>query len=459
MKRLIVIIIYYPKAYFLDEEGEEIKVEKCNKDKLGSKYKHFLKNSELSNYYCLNKVNYTFISYVNSIKLQLFPCKNTTENNNHCKPKGIINENINGKLLEIKFEDILITPLNYDTPIKERINLIYTTVFKTFGQYLFAEMQIVNIETSTNIIGFDFLTKPRKEYFIKYNSIEIIPQPGYDLNDETNNYPICEIEFQLNDKILLEKREYIQLINILGEVGGLMEMFYSFFTLISSFVSDILYPKTIANNLFAFDMNKKIILIKKEKKSLFKYIVDKKEEENEKIYKRIISPDAIKKGNKEKSINIKNYLEINDINSDVNLFNKNNIISKNFHNSENKPDNFDNLSVRNIFKYPKKNTRNILNTRTNKIKLNLITHNEKNFIINKINLTDILISICFCFKRKKRKVYKLLLDETMNVIMEKLDIFNLFRDLCSIENLNDNCNSGIIKMSKECSNNLQNIRH
>ena len=98
----------------------------------------------------------------------------------------------------------------------------------------------------------------------------------------------------------------------------------------------------------------------------------------------------------------KNIL-LNDINSDVNLFNKNNIISKNFHNSENKPDNFDNLSVRNIFKYPKKNTRNILNTRTNKIKLNLITHNEKNFIINKINLTDILISICFCFKRKKEK--------------------------------------------------------
>ena len=198
--------IYYPKAYFNDEEIEEIKIERCNIDMLGSKYKQFYTNSNLNNYYCLSKVNYTFISYTNSIKLQLFPCKNTTENNNHCKPKEIIDEKINGKDFEINFEDILITPLNFGTPIKEKMNLIYTTVFKTFGQYLYTEMQIVNIETSTNIIGFDFLTKPKNEYFIKYNSLEIIPQPGYDLNDETNDYPICEVEFQLNDKIFIRKK-------------------------------------------------------------------------------------------------------------------------------------------------------------------------------------------------------------------------------------------------------------
>ena len=54
--------------------------------------------------------------------------------------------------------------------------------------------------------------------------MEILPQPGYDLNDETNNNPICEIEFQLKDKILLEIRQYDQLIDVLGEVGGFMEL-------------------------------------------------------------------------------------------------------------------------------------------------------------------------------------------------------------------------------------------
>ena len=208
--------VYYPVAYFVEGELEKIELEKCNIDKIGSKYRKFFRETDFDNYYCLSNVNYTLLGYINSIKLQLFPCKNDSEINNNCKPKEVIDEYLNGKTLEVDFEDILITPLNYDSPVKERINLIYTSIFKTFGQYMFTEMQLVNIETSTNIFGFDFLTNPKNDYFIKYYSLEIIPQPGYNLDDETNNYPIVEIEFQLNDKILLEKRQYIQLIDVLG---------------------------------------------------------------------------------------------------------------------------------------------------------------------------------------------------------------------------------------------------
>ena len=222
---------------------------------------------------------FTLLAYINSIKLQLFPCKNGTENNYNCKPKEIFDEYLNGKNLEIDFEDILITPFNYDSPVKERINLIYTTIFKTFGQYLFTEMHLVNIETSTNIFGFNFLTNPKVDHFIKYDSLEIIPQPGYNLDDVTNNYPIVEIEFQLNDKIMLEKRQYIQLIDVLGEVGGLMEIIFSFFGVICSFVTDILYKKSIANNLFSFDLRKKIISIKKGKDLIFKINHKKNKEE------------------------------------------------------------------------------------------------------------------------------------------------------------------------------------
>ena len=452
--------IYYPKAYFNDEEIEEIKIERCNIDMLGSKYKQFYNNSNLNNYYCLSKVNYTFISYTNSIKLQLFPCKNTTENNNHCKPKEIIDEKINGKDFEINFEDILITPLNFGTPIKEKMNLIYTTVFKTFGQYLYTEMQIVNIETSTNIIGFDFLTKPKNEYFIKYNSLEIIPQPGYDLNDETNDYPICEVEFQLNDKILLEKRQYIQFIDVLGEVGGLMEIIYSFFGMICSFVGDILYEKTIANNLFSFNVNKKIIYIKKEENKLFKFSVDKNKEEEKRFYSRILSPSSTKKIKRDKlmimdTINI----EVSDKNSGNNLIDKKNNLEKNTYNNEINLDNFENYSVKNNFKSLNKDSSKMLYKSTNKSKSNSINNSKNEWIINKINLSDSLFSMCFCFKRKRRSVYKLLLNETMNIIIEKFDIFNLFRDLCAIEKLKNNYkyDSEVIIMSSECVNNLQNI--
>ena len=257
--------IYYPKAYFIDEDIEEVKLERCNLNKIGSKYKYLLADYNLENYYCLSHVNFTFKAYKNSLRLKLFPCKNNTENNNHCKSKEIIDEYLNGKNMEINFEDILITPLDYEHPIKERINNIFTTIFKIFGQYLYSEMQLVHIETTNNIIGLDFLTNPKHGQYIKYDLVEILPQPGYDINDEINNNQKCEIEFQCNDKILFEKRQIVQLIDVLGEVGGLMELIKSFFGLINSFALDIIYEKIITNDLFSFDIDKKIIIIKKDK--------------------------------------------------------------------------------------------------------------------------------------------------------------------------------------------------
>ena len=456
--------VYYPVAYFVEGELEKIELEKCNIDKIGSKYRKFFRETDFDNYYCLSNVNYTLLGYINSIKLQLFPCKNDSEINNNCKPKEVIDEYLNGKTLEVDFEDILITPLNYDSPVKERINLIYTSIFKTFGQYMFTEMQLVNIETSTNIFGFDFLTNPKNDYFIKYYSLEIIPQPGYNLDDETNNYPIVEIEFQLNDKILLEKRQYIQLIDVLGEVEGLMEIIFSFFGVICSFVTDILYKKSIANNLFSFDLRKKIISIKKGKDLIFK--INHNNTKEEKNLGSIITSQNthINKINKKKLLimDTLNDKEINDKMSENYLINKKNILEINPYGNQINNANYDTISVKNNSKETEKNkSRSFLN-KSKKInnKLNLASDNNKNdMIINKFNLKDTLITLCFCYKNKRNKKTKILLDETMNIITEKLDILNLFRNICTIENLKNDFdyNVGILKISEECSNNLSDI--
>ena len=104
-------------------------------------------------------------------------------------------------------------------------------------------MQIVKIATSTNIIGFDFLTEPKIEEFIKFDNEVILPFPGYNYDDEESTYPRTIFELKLNDKIMREKRQYVQLIDVLGEIGGFMEIIYSFFSLICSLIVDILYKK------------------------------------------------------------------------------------------------------------------------------------------------------------------------------------------------------------------------
>ena len=449
--------IYYPVAYFRDEEEEEIKVELCNIDKIGSKYKKFYEESQLDKYYCLNKVNHTLKAYMNSFVIKIYPCKNTTENNNHCKPKEIIDYYLNGNNLIIKLEDILITPNNFQFPVKERIIELYTTLFKYFGQYLYIEMQLVHIETNNNIIGFDFLTKAKDEEFIKYDTLEIIPQPGYDLNDEKNEYPACEIEFQLKDKVLTETRHYTQLIDVLGEVGGFMEIISSFFGAICSFIVDILYEKSIINNLFSFDLNKKIISIKKNwKKVVLKDNNEIKTNDNISQFNQLALPlDNIRKKKKILIEDITNR-ELNSKNSDIYLDSKKksrNIMETNTYKIENEIVNFNNISIKNNLKtcdIKESNKRTIFEKILKKDLI--IKEKGNNQVINFIKLNNYLIHLCFCFVRKIKNENNVLLNEAMNIISEKLDILNLFRNICLQENYQKKIGNEheIIKMSEDC---------
>ena len=86
--------------------------------------------------------------------------------------------------------------------------------------------------------------------------------------------------------------------------------------------------------------------------------------------------------------------------------------------------------------------------------------NANNWIIENISLTDIFISMFYCCcKKNKRNAYKILTNETMNIVSEKLDIFNIFRNICSIEYINYDRNNNLdtIKMSEECSKDLSEI--
>ena len=442
--------IYHPIAYFIDEEIEEIQLERCNLEKIGSKYRSFFNDYQLDNYYCLKNVNYTFKSYSNSIKIKLFPCKNNTENNNHCKPKEIIDEYLNGRDFTVYFEDILITPLNYNSPVKESINQVFTTIYKTFGQYVYLEMELVNIETLTNIIGFEFLSNPKYEEFIKYYSIQFIPQPGYDLNDESNDYPVCEIEFQLNDKILYEKREYIKFIDILGEVGGFMEIIYSFFGFICNFIVTYLYEITIVNNLFKFDIHKKKIILKIQKQKNSKINVYNIENENDKNCGLSIP-----------IVNKKNETIVNELNKNRNrenyLLNKNNILETASCKNENRRESM--MSNNRFFKDKTKSNASFsyLNQR---LKSNFFNIYDKNYIIDNIKFSNLLFSLCSCKSIKRKNLDKILLDEAMNIVGEKLDIFYIFGSLFSIKKENYNMNNQkTINMSKECTKKLINLKN
>ena len=280
--------IYYPTVYYFDGEIKNIEIERCDPNKMSQEFKDYFGESEIEYYYCLNNINYELQPFMNSIKIEIFSCENKYEGEDYCEPKEFIDEFLNNRIFKVFFRDIVLTPLNYKTPVKEKINVLNTQIYRGLGQYLYMEMQLVKIETSTDIIGFDFLTEPKTEQFIKFEHEEILPYPGYNVDDDDENdyYPVTQFELQLTDKILLEKRYYLQLIDVLGEIGGLMEIINSFFGVICSLIIDIIYEKTITNELFSFNIDKKLILFKKTNNLMFKFNEDNEDNKFNTIEKK-----------------------------------------------------------------------------------------------------------------------------------------------------------------------------
>ena len=57
----------------------------------------------------------------------------------------------------------------------------------------------------------------------------------------------------------------MKLIDVLGDVGGLIEVIYSIANIISSLIVGILYEDSLVNSLFTFDLDKKVISLKEKK--------------------------------------------------------------------------------------------------------------------------------------------------------------------------------------------------
>ena len=108
-----------------------------------------------------------------------------------------------------------------------------------------------------------------------------------------------------------------------------------------------------------------------------------------------------------------------------------------------------------------KNDKSNIEMLNNSVIINKNEKDDNNIIITKINLKDLLLSKCTCGKRKRKKMYKILIEESMIIIRNKLDIFNIFKNMYSIEHSNKDLNlknvPDIIKMSNKCINDLSEI--
>ena len=483
--------IYIPKAYFKRAERkgknfvydtQELELEPCKLENFGSFYQEKFKTKTLNNLYCFKKMDFILeghFSYdvYSFFYIQFFPCVNTSEVKN-CKPLEIIDSYLKNTFISFQWQDIELTPKNYSYPVRARDVDIYTTVGKRVFQEIHTYFQVVNIETDLDFLGFDEIENIKSEIFLKYDEM-IIMSNIIDNDIYKTGESFCDFTIKLSENIRTERRTYHKLITILGDVGGLMEVLFTVFRIISSFVVDILYDISLVNNIFSFDLNKKTIIMK-EKKSLKKHELP--QNESPIIYNprspickfspqnTIIMNEEITTGTRNRmnmdTITKNNKLTNNNENSYIVKFeNKRSHFKRKsfFHNNLRTTDN-KLLKNKNLYISTKKNY-NIYGKEEelkNHFKNNIENYEENNTgllnIVNKIKMTRAYIYLCFCCVRKRKIIQNILLNEGMNIISEKLDIFNIFDKLYKDEKIQEKLlKNDIIQMSDECKINIQSI--
>ena len=265
---------------------ERIESEICNLTKFSPKYYDLFKDKPMNKMYCPKDIDvilqgHTTYDVYSYFYVGFYPCVNTTTRKN-CKPQEEIDKYLKNCYVSFKMQDIELTPQLYHSPVQLRAKEVNSPAAKNLFQNINAYFQIVELETDNDDVGFEALSNIKKEHYMKYDVPIVLSR----LNDNYSEYhagqPLCDVTVSLKEQVLTIKRSNKKLVEVLGEVGGLMEIIFMLLKVTSSFVTDLLYEKSLINNLFEFDLAKRSILIKELRKSKKSNSKEESKEEKEK---------------------------------------------------------------------------------------------------------------------------------------------------------------------------------
>ena len=486
--------IYYPVAHFITlkkppgstdfvtVEDRDLGVEPCQLDKFGEEFREFFVG-KLDGLYCLKDVDviiqgHTTLDAYSYFMVYFYPCVNGVNNRNDCYPPEVVKAYLKNTGLAVKMEDIELTPQKYDSPIQVRSRELTAPVMDSLYNNIQAYFHIIDIETDNDIIGFEALSNKKSEKHFKYDvtfMVNSINEEGH-LPTDTGE-ALCNIQLQLTEQMISIHRTYTKLIEVLGDVGGLMEFVFSFFKIISIFTTEALYEKGLINSLFSFDINKKLILIKSQKKGRKNSLANELD-----IFKPLKPDTSINLETLAKPVNKSFSLKMQNDDNEETLRKKDTLKEENENIKDNKGievlrnqqrtrrsrthkrsskkairyDNEESKS-KNLIKDVKdeevkeKNTNNIdIYSQTKE------TEQKTNNVIKRIEFTKVDLYLCFLCTRRRKKVENILIDEGMEMFCQKLDVINIFTKLMLMDNFTNSKDEEKSKeMSDECKSKLK----
>jgi hypothetical protein len=191
------------------------------------------------------------------LRIRIYPCKNTTDNNNHCKPKETIDDYFTGGYFSILTKDIGLNPSNYSFPVLSTLQDLYTSIDKQIYRDYILYYGITEIRTDTGLFVEDVKTKRYLDFRKEAQS--------FNFREEKDFYTgkaICSIAFRLDDIIKIQQRSYTKLKEVLSSTGGYMQLISTLFTIISLLAKKIIAEIKIINGIFNFNVKHQKMMMK-----------------------------------------------------------------------------------------------------------------------------------------------------------------------------------------------------
>ena len=460
MSRFIDDSIYVPKIVFVDKAKindelvtvyqQNLEFEKCNVINFGENYQHLFLEDELNNSYCLKKFDqnltlaggykYERFSY---IRIRIYPCVNSTENNFSCKSQEEIDRFMSSGYFSIILKDIGLNPSNYSIPVLPTLQDLYTTIDKRIYKNYILNLGVTEIHTDIGL----FQESIKKQKYLQFRK----GMETFTFRDEEEYYrgkSVIIAQLKLDDNINVQTRSYIKIPEIFSSIGGYMQLMNTAFILLSLIINKFNLELTILNSIFKFNLKKKKIILKLNKLNDFEDshtsnlqspIINFKKMTNIIHHLDLLDNKSKNSLIKESDMNNISLLKLSENKNELENKNKNTIVKRvkrksnalSVDNSkiELSKDKMSKKKDKNVHEYNKENgTINLLNVKKNNI-FKEFSYKDFNDTIE-LNMFD--YCCCYLTPKNRHKIIKLY-NIANSFYRKKLDVVNVFNLLLLIE--------------------------
>ena len=484
MNRFIDDSIYAAKIVFVDKAKindelvtvyqQNLDFEKCNVINFGENYQHLFLEDELNNSYCLKKFErnltlaggykYERFSY---IRIRIYPCVNSTENNFTCKSQEEIDRFMSSGYFSIILKDIGLNPSNYSIPVLPTLQDLYTTIDKRIYKNYILNLGVTEIHTDIGL----FQEKIKTQKYLQFRK----EMETFTFRNEEEYYQgksVIIAQLKLDDNINVQTRSYVKIPEIFSTIGGYMKLMNTAFLLFSIIVNKFNLELKILNSIFKFNLKKKKIIMKLQKlndwedmrvSSIHSPTVNFKKMTNISRHLDLLDNKSKNSLIKENEINNISYLNLSENKNDAENKSKSIILKKIKRKSNALP--FENSKMEHSNKISKKNLNlNLRNTqehhKENGTNYNLLNSKKNNFF-NEMSYKDFndnielnMFDYCCChlIHEKRHKIIELY-NIANSFYRKKLDVINVFNLLLLTEkNLMKNNNEFVYSINEELDN-------